>query len=447
MPTLVVVGSQWGDEGKGKIVHFLGQQADWIVRYQGGNNAGHTVVFDGQRFVLHLLPAGILLKGKRCVIANGVVVDPEALYEEVKLLERQRIRVRKRLFVSTMAHLILPYHRELDRLREETRHREALGTTRRGIGPAYADKAARIGIRVADYLDSATFETLLDRNLQEKHPLLARVGSPARLRQQIMEGYPRLRRFLQPFAVDTSLLLNRAIQQGQRVLFESAQGTLLDVDFGTYPYVTSSNPVAGGACVGTGVGPTKIDAVLGVVKAYTTRVGEGPFPTELNNQQGAILRTRGQEIGATTGRPRRCGWFDSVVVRHAVRVNGMDRLALTKLDVLEGIAPLRMCVAYRYRGRLLRDFPQSRTVQAACRPVYETLPGFHERIQGLTHPKQLPSNALRYLRRLEQLVGAKVSLLSLGQSREETIIMDRHFPWLSGVRVGAEGKDESSIGS
>jgi len=429
MSTLVVVGVQWGDEGKGKIVHLLGQQADVVVRYQGGNNAGHTVIFDGKHFVLHLIPSGILQPGKKCLIGNGVVIDPIALHEEIKFLEKRKIHVRGRLFIADAAHVILDYHRYLDCLREEVAGQGKIGTTRRGIGPAYSDKVGRTGIRIADYINPAVFRPLLERNLREKSPLLARFGSLKQIRAGVLKRYESLRRFLLPFVVDGPQYVYRAVEADKKILFESAQGTMLDVDFGTYPYVTSSNPVAGGVCIGSGLAPTQIDEVLGVLKAYTTRVGEGPFPTELKDELGESLRQRGMEFGATTGRPRRCGWFDAVAVRHAVRINGSRWLALTKLDVLEGVHPLRIGVGYRVGKQILKEFPNDRNLQAKAEPVYEDMPGFEGSIRGMTRYAQLPGNARRYVKRLEELVGAKVAMISLGRSREETIILDSNFPW------------------
>jgi adenylosuccinate synthase len=427
MSTLVVVGTQWGDEGKGKVVHFLSQQADYIVRYQGGNNAGHTIIFENKPFVLHLIPSGILFPGKKCLITNGVVIDPEGLFNEAKLLKSKGLEIKGRFYISEAAHLILPYHRLLDELREKGKIR--IGTTRRGIGPAYADKVTRLGIRVVDYLEEKVFLDLLERNLKEKAPLIKSIMPVEKLRRQILADYPRFRNFIKPFVTNTVSLLDEAIRKKKHILFESAQGTLLDLDFGTYPYVTSSNPIAGGACVGAGIGPTKIDAVLGVVKAYTTRVGEGPFPTELNDCVGEGLREKGQEYGATTGRPRRCGWFDAVLVRHAVRVSGINCLVLTKLDCLEGHKALKICVAYKYKGKLITEFPASRTIQAECTPVYEEMPGFSGSIRGMTHFSKLPSNAQKYVRRIEKLVGAPIELISLGRKREETITVGKNKLW------------------
>lgn len=429
MSTLVVVGVQWGDEGKGKIVHLLGKKADVVVRYQGGNNAGHTVIFDGKHFVLHLIPSGILEPGKKCVIGNGVVVDPEALKEEIDFLEKRKVRVRGRLFISDAAHVILSYHRYLDCLHEDRAGVGKIGTTRRGIGPAYSDKVGRVGIRVADYLNPDVFLPLLESNLREKAPLLKKFGSLDSIRKEILKNYVTMRKYLTPFVINGPQYVNAQVDANKQVLFESAQGTMLDVDFGTYPFVTSSNPIAGGVCVGSGLAPTGVDDVLGVLKAYTTRVGEGPFPTELNDNLGETLRQKGMEFGATTGRPRRCGWFDAVAVRHAVRINGSRWLALTKLDVLENVNPLRIAVAYRAGGKILKEFPTDRQAQAEAQPIYEEMPGFTGSIRGMTRYSQLPVNARRYVARLEKLVGAKMAMVSLGRSREETIIMDSKFPW------------------
>jgi adenylosuccinate synthase len=427
MSTLVVVGTQWGDEGKGKVVHYLSSQADYIVRYQGGNNAGHTIIFENKPFVLHLIPSGILFPHKKCLITNGVVIDPEGLASEAKLLKSKGLELEGRFFISESAHLILPYHRLLDEIRENGRIR--IGTTRRGIGPAYADKVTRLGIRVVDYLEEKVFLDLLDSNLKEKAPLINNIMPVEKLRREILAAYPKLRNFIKPFVTNTVLLLEEANRKKKNILFESAQGTMLDLDFGTYPYVTSSNPISGGACVGAGIGPTKINAVLGVVKAYTTRVGEGPFPTELKDSVGEGLRETGQEYGATTGRPRRCGWFDAVVVRHAVRLSGIDHLILTKLDCLEGHTTLKICVAYKYKGKLIAEFPASRTIQSECTPVYEELPGFTGSIRGVTAFAKLPRNAQRYVKRIEKLVGAPIELISLGRKREETITVGKNHLW------------------
>ncbi len=427
MSTLVVVGTQWGDEGKGKVVHYLSNQADLIVRYQGGNNAGHTIIVDNKPFVLHLIPSGVLLPGKVCCITNGVVVDPSGLYEEARLLKTKKLDLHGRFFISESAHIILPYHRYLDELHE--RGKVKIGTTKRGIGPAYADKVTRVGIRAVDYLEEKVFMELLEQNLQEKAPLLKKVVSVDNVRKETLKDYQKLRRFLKPFVTDTGLLLEKACREKKKILFESAQGTMLDLDFGTYPFVTSSNPIAGGVCVGAGVGPTHINSVLGVVKAYTTRVGEGPFPTELMCKTGEYLRERGQEFGATTGRPRRCGWFDAVVVRHSVRLSGIQNLILTKLDCLEGLETLKICVGYKHKAKVISEFPASRTLQAECTPVYEEHPGFSESIRGIKRFADLPKNAQKYVRRISELVGANIALVSLGRKREETIEVGKQTLW------------------
>jgi len=416
--TMTILGTQWGDEGKGKVVHFLSRDADYIVRYQGGNNAGHTIVINGSDHILHLIPSGILER-KRCVIGNGVVVDPAALYDEVALLRRKRFDVRGRLFISERAHVILPYHKFLDAVKESS---QKIGTTQKGIGPCYGDKYSRSGIRMCDYLERDTFAELIDRNLAEKGPVIERFGDLAALRRRMLAERDRYARFLQPFVCDTTRLLIGAIEQGKKVIFESAQGTLLDVDFGTYPYVTSSNPITGGVSVGTGVPPWYIAKTVGIVKAYTTRVGEGPFPTELASPLQEQLREAGREFGATTGRPRRCGWFDAVVVRHSIRVNGITELVLTKLDCLRGISPLKLCVAYRYGSHTtLTDFPASRKVQRTVQPVYIETPGFTEQIRGITRYRDLPASIKRYITLIEKHCGARITVISLGRDRNETI--------------------------
>ncbi len=425
MSTLVIIGTQWGDEGKGKVVHLLSKKADYIVRYQGGNNAGHTVVFDGKEFILHLIPSGILQPGKKCIIANGVVIDPEALVEEIKFLATKKVSVKGRLFISDAAHVLFPYHRYLDMLRETKKGTRKIGTTRKGIGPAYSDKVARVGIRMGDFLEDERFRTLLNMNIKEKESFLKEIVNVNYVKNNILKKYKSLVKQIKKYVLNTELLINKVIDEGKNIIFESAQGTLLDVDFGTYPYVTSSNPTAGGACVGTGVGPTKIDSVLGVVKAYTTRVGEGPFPTELTDNTGTMLRDKGKEFGATTGRPRRCGWFDAVVVRHSVRVNGLDKLALTKIDVLEGIDPIKICVGYKYKNKILREYPNNIDILKNSTPVYIQMPGWNKKAKGIQKFEKLPKNAKLYIKKIEKLVGAKISLISMGRSRDETIIIDK----------------------
>ncbi|MDR3253425.1 MAG: adenylosuccinate synthase [Endomicrobium sp.] len=428
MSTLIVLGTQWGDEGKGKVVHYLAKQADYIVRYQGGNNAGHTLIYENKPFVLHLIPSGILFPKKYCLITNGVVVDPKALKEEIIILKKKKIPVKGRFFISEQAHVILPYHKLIDGILEEGNVK--IGTTKRGIGPAYADKVKRIGIRVVDYLEKDVFKDLLDKNLIEKAPILENSGiNIANLKEEILKDHKELSKFIKPFVADASLMIENAISKNKKILFESAQGTLLDLDFGTYPFVTSSNPIAGGVCSGAGIGPTKINNVLGVVKAYTTRVGEGPFTTELFDNIGELLREKGGEYGATTGRPRRCGWFDAVIVRHSVRVSGIKHLILTKLDCMQGIEKIKICVAYKYKNKIYKEFPASRTIQKYAKPIYEEVPGFKGEVKGIMDFKKLPINAQKYVKRLEQLVGAPIDLISLGRKREETIEVKKDMKW------------------
>jgi adenylosuccinate synthase len=428
MSTLVVLGTQWGDEGKGKVVHYLAKQSDYIIRYQGGNNAGHTLIYENKPFILHLIPSGILFPDKYCLITNGVVVDPKALKEEIAVLDKNNVSVEKRFFISGRSHVILPYHKLIDGILEEENVK--IGTTRRGIGPAYADKVKRIGIRVVDYLEKEVFEDLLEKNLIEKAPILKNSGIDiANLKEEILKDHEELSVFLEPFVADTSIMIENAIKKNKKILFESAQGTMLDLDFGTYPFVTSSNPIAGGVCPGAGIGPTKIDNMLGVVKAYSTRVGEGPFTAELFDEIGKFLREKGGEYGATTGRPRRCGWFDAVVVRHSVRLSDIKHLFLTKLDCIEGIDKIKICVAYKYKDNLYKEFPASRTVQKYAEPVYEEMAGFKGKVKGITDFEKLPLNAQKYVKRLEQLVGAPIDLISLGRKREETIEVRKDTKW------------------
>ncbi|NHM26755.1 adenylosuccinate synthase [Desulfofundulus sp. TPOSR] len=427
MSTLVLVGAQWGDEGKGKITDFLAEKADLIVRYQGGNNAGHTVVVAGQQFKLHLVPSGILYPDKLCLIGNGVVVDPEVLLNELDNLAARGISTAN-LRISPRAHVILPYHRRQDQCEEERKGAWRIGTTCRGIGPAYTDKIARVGIRMAELVDEEEFPGLLERNLENKNQLFREIYHSKEFKlEDILPTYLSYGRRLKPFVADVSVIVNEAIEQGKKVLFEGAQGTLLDVDHGTYPYVTSSHPVAAGACTGAGIGPTRIDRVMGVAKAYVTRVGEGPFPTELKDALGDHIRTRGGEFGTTTGRPRRCGWFDAVVARYAVRINGLDYLAITKLDVLTGLETVRLCTAYRYKGEILTEFPATLKVLAACEPVYEEWPGWQEDISRARRYEDLPASARRYLERISELVGVPIAIIGVGPGREETIVTREVF--------------------
>ncbi|MFB3816026.1 MAG: adenylosuccinate synthase [Candidatus Methylomirabilales bacterium] len=422
MANVIVVGAQWGDEGKGKIVDVLSERFDVVARYQGGNNAGHTVVVGEEKIVLHLIPSGVLRKGKACVLGNGVVVDLGELIREMDQLARLQVRFEDHFFISRRAHLVLPYHKLLDLAHEERAARK-IGTTGRGIGPAYVDKMARVGIRLADLHTPGLFKERLTHNLADKRAqypenrALAALDAD-RIYEEHLAHYARIREFL----VDASEVLHRLMQEGKRVLFEGAQGTLLDVDLGTYPYVTSSSATAGGACTGTGVSPTAIHGVLGVCKAYATRVGEGPFPTELSEATGEALRRRGAEFGATTGRPRRTGWFDAVGVRYAVRVNGLSALAVTKLDVLDELESIQVCTGYRYRGEVLAEFPSETDVLAECQPVYETLPGWRQPTAGAVDEARLPPACRAYLRRLEELVGVPLAMISTGPRRDETIL-------------------------
>ncbi|MDI6907205.1 MAG: adenylosuccinate synthase [Thermoanaerobacterales bacterium] len=422
MAVIVLVGAQWGDEGKGKVTDFLARSADIIVRYQGGNNAGHTVVVGDQEFRLHLIPSGILYPDKLCIIGNGVVIDPAVLRREVEALKERGVTMAT-LKVSERAHVIMPYHLLLDGLEEEGRGAGKIGTTRRGIGPAYVDKASRSGIRVIDLIDRDGFREKLARNIAAKNRLVGGVyGAEGLDYDEVLRSYEEHADFLRPLAADTSLLISEAIARGQNVLFEGAQGTLLDIDHGTYPYVTSSHPTAAGAALGAGIGPTRIDTVIGIAKAYTTRVGEGPFPTELHDGTGELIRRKGREFGTTTGRPRRCGWFDAVIVRYAARVNGLSYLAVTKLDVLTGLETLRICRAYRYRGELLTEFPASLDVLAECEPVYEELPGWDEDLSAATRCDDLPPAAQDYLERITELTGVPVALVGVGVKRSQTLV-------------------------
>jgi len=421
MSTVVVVGTQWGDEGKGKITDFLAESAEVIARYQGGNNAGHTIVFGGNRYKLHLIPSGIFYRDKICVLGNGMVLNPEALVEELEYLKSHGISP-ENLRISDRAHLILPYHIKLDMVEEARKGEGKIGTTGKGIGPAYMDKAARIGIRVGDLMEPDLFAEKLKRNLEEKNRLLERVYDTGGFSfDEIYDKYLALGEKFRAYVTDTSVVLNDAIDQGRRVLFEGAQGVMLDIDQGTYPFVTSSNPVAGGVCIGSGVGPTKIHQVIGVAKAYTTRVGDGPFPSEMKDSVGDYIREKGREYGTTTGRPRRIGWFDSVVVRHDRRVSGITGLSLNSLDVLTGLPTVKICTAYRWRGKILENVPASLKILSECEPVYEELPGWKEDITGVRRLDDLPLEAQHYVERITQLTGIPLTLFSVGPDREQTI--------------------------
>lgn len=423
MSSVVVVGTQWGDEGKGKITDFLSQNAEVVARYQGGNNAGHTIKFDDVTYKLHLIPSGIFFSEKTCVLGNGMVIDPKAFVEEVAYLHERNVST-ENLRISNRAHVILPYHLKLDILQEEEKGDNKIGTTKKGIGPAYMDKAARVGIRIADLMDKEVFHGKLVQNLKEKNRLFEKVyESDPMLVEDILDEYFEYGQQMAPYVVDTSVVLNDAIDEGKRVLFEGAQGVMLDIDQGTYPFVTSSNPIAGGVTIGSGVGPSKINHVVGVSKAYTTRVGDGPFPTELHDEIGNQIREIGREYGTTTGRPRRVGWFDSVVVRHARRVSGITDLSLNSIDVLTGIETLKICVAYRYKGEVIKEFPASLKALAECEPVYEEMPGWTEDITGVKTLDELPANARHYLERISQLTEIPLSIFSVGPDRSQTNVV------------------------
>lgn len=422
MASLVIVGAQWGDEGKGKVTDYLAQSADWVVRYQGGNNAGHTVVVGGKTFKLHLLPSGVVHESVKSVIGNGVVVDPLVLLEELQRLAGMGV-THPQLYISERAHVILPYHRLLDELEEESRGAEKIGTTGRGIGPAYVDKIARSGIRMVDFVDPARFRQRLESVLPQKNRLLTKLyGSRSFTSDEIISEYAKAAEVLRPMVCDVSYMLDEALSRGERVVFEGAQGTLLDIDHGTYPYVTSSSPTAGGAAVGAGVGPKKVGTVLGIVKAYTTRVGSGPFPTELHDETGNRIRERGREYGTTTGRARRVGWFDAVMLRHSIRVNGIEHLAIMLLDVLSGFDEIKVCNEYRIDGQPVSSFPADLERLERCEPVYESFTGWTEEIDHCDRFDQLPKAAQDYIAGLERLLGVPVSLVSVGPGREQTII-------------------------
>lgn len=427
MAGVIVVGSQWGDEGKGKIIDFLAEKADLVVRFQGGNNAGHTVVANSQEFRLHLIPSGILYPETQCIIGNGVVLDPAVLIQEIKNLKARGIGV-ENLLISSRAQVLMPYHQRIDELDEERRGNFKIGTTKRGIGPAYMDKISRVGVRVADLLDREDFSQKLKRILDEKNRLLTEYYHVEPFDyQDILNRYLEYAEAIRPYVVDTSIVVYQALKAGKKVLFEGAQGTLLDIDHGTYPYVTSSHPVAGGALVGSGIGPTFIDRVIGVVKAYTTRVGEGPFPTELMDELGQKIRERGREYGTTTGRPRRCGWLDTVILRYAVRVNGLSELAITKLDILDELDTIKVCTSYRCKGEIIYELPSTLEELANCEPIYEEWPGWKLDITKAQSLEELPPNAQKYLRRIEQLTETPINLIAVGPERHKTIILDEIF--------------------
>lgn len=421
----VLVGAQWGDEGKGKVIDILAKDVQYVVRYQGGNNAGHTVVIDNEKYVLHLIPSGILHKEKICVIGHGVVIDPGALIEEIELLKSRGVEVKGRLKISDKAHVILPYHKKIDEVREMKKKSSKIGTTKKGIGPCYADKFSRVGIRIADLFNEKYFKKRLESNIEEKNKLLKDCkGFKGFSVREILKGYTKYAAILQEFVCDTVMFLNEALKKGESILFEGAQGTFLDVDYGTYPYVTSSNSTAGGACTGAGIGPSRIDRVLGVVKAYTTRVGEGPFPTEFGPDLMDRIRQKGGEFGATTGRARRCGWFDSVLVKNAVTINGIDKVIVTKLDVLDELETLRICTAYKYKDKLYDNVPGEPYFLDMCEPVYEDHPGWQKDTSTAGSYKDLPLEAKNYLKRIQQLIGTEIMLVSVGKDRSQTLVYE-----------------------
>lgn len=420
MSTVVVVGTQWGDEGKGKITDYLAEGADVVARYQGGNNAGHTILIDNKKYKLTMVPSGIFNHNKVCVIGNGMVINPKALIEEINYIQENGFST-ENLKISDRAHVIMPYHIVLDALEETRKGDNKIGTTGKGIGPCYMDKAARNGIRIADLMDAEEFEQKLRRLVVEKNQVIEQVfgGEPLNA-DSIVEEYLAYAEVLRSYVTDTSVVLNDAIDAGNKVLFEGAQGVMLDIDQGTYPFVTSSNPSAGGVCIGSGVGPSKIQQVIGVAKAYTTRVGDGPFPTEQNNEIGDLIRDKGHEYGTVTGRPRRVGWFDSVVVRHARRVSGITGLSLNSLDVMTGIETVKICTGYKYNGEIITHYPASLKMLADCEAVYEELPGWSEDISGAKTLDDLPVNTRNYLNRVSELTGIPIAIFSVGRNREQT---------------------------
>ena len=427
MATAMVLGTQWGDEGKGKIVDYLAQKADVVIRSQGGNNAGHTVVADGQSFALRLLPSGILFSEKTCIIGNGVVVNPEVLLEEIDGMVKKGVTISK-LEVSTRAHVIMPYHIRIDEEDEKLRGDDKIGTTKNGIGPCYADKINRVGIRIGDLMDRDVFYQKLKTNLELKNRLFATYYNCEGFDfEEIFTKYTVLAERIRPYVKDTEYSANQYIKEGKQVLFEGAQATMLDLDHGTYPFVTSSNPTAGGACVGSGVGPRMMSNIIGVVKAYTTRVGAGPFPAEQSNKIGEYLRETGHEFGTVTGRSRRCGWFDSVVVRYAAMLNSLDYLAITRLDILDGLDTINICKGYMYKGIELKEYPESLNILQDVEPVYEELPGWKTDISGCKSYDELPENARYYVERISQLVGVPLGIVSVGPDRSQTIVLHDVF--------------------
>ncbi|HOK55770.1 MAG TPA: adenylosuccinate synthase [bacterium] len=421
----VVVGTQWGDEGKGKVIDYLAEKVDIIARYQGGANAGHTVVVNNKKYVFHLIPSGILYPEKICVIGNGVVIDPVSLFEEIEYLKNNGIEVEGKLFIAENAHITLPYHKILDRVEDTFRGKGQLGTTGRGIGTTYTDKFARIGIRVVDFIDDEVFMEKLKIALELKNYLFKEYYKEEVLKaEKIYKDYEIYRKKIKKFVINTSIYLNEEIEKGKKILAEGAQGTFLDIDFGTYPYVTASNPISGGACIGLGISPKKIEKIIGVAKAYTTRVGMGPFPTEIKDSIGEELRKIGNEFGATTGRPRRCGWFDAVLVKFACMVNGIDEIVLTKLDVLTGLEKIKIGVGYKYEEKIINSYPFNPKLFSNCEVIYEEMDGWKEDISNVKSYKELPKNARKYIEKIEEKIGTKITKISTGSSRGQTIEKD-----------------------
>ncbi len=427
MPNTIVIGAQWGDEGKGKIIDILAKKSDYIVRFQGGNNAGHTVVVKDKKFILHLIPSGVLHKGKICIIGNGVVIDPKALLDEIDKLKKEGIVVsKKNLIIDEKAHVIFPYHKILDSLKEENKGTTKIGTTKRGIGPCYTDKVARCGIRICDLVEPEIFKVKLQANLKEKNKVFKKTYNFKGFSYtSILKEYSKYAKQIKPLVGNCSVVLNKAVVNKKSILLEGAQGTLLDVDFGTYPFVTSSNASVGGAFTGTGLGPTHIDRVIGVIKAYTTRVGEGPLPTVFPDDILVKVRSKGEEFGATTGRPRRCGWFDAVVGRHSALVNGLNDIIVTKLDVLDELKEIKICTGYKYKGRVYKNMPANVEVLQKCKPVYETHKGWLKDISKSKKYSDLPKEARSYLNRISELCGTKIYMVSVGSKRSQILTKKR----------------------
>ena len=422
MSTVVIVGAQWGDEGKGKVIDYLAKEADVVVRGQGGNNAGHTVVVGDQKYALHLIPSGILNEQTINVIGNGVVFDPQGFLKEIEGLKAKGVSTDS-IRVSDRAHVVFPYHREIDRLAEEARGADMIGTTKKGIGPSYMDKVERSGIRICDFVDQEVFEPIFRKQIEAKNKIITQIyGGTALDADQMVEEYSANASQIKPYVADTSVIVYDALKEGKKVLLEGAQGTLLDLDYGTYPFVTSSHPTAGGFTIGSGIGPNQIGEVVGITKAYTTRVGKGPFVTELENEIGDRIRIAGNEFGTTTGRPRRCGWLDTVIVNYAARVNGMTCIALMLLDVLTGFEEVKICTGYQYGDEVIYNFPASLNVLGKCEPIYETLPGWTEDLSLCSTFEALPRNAQKYIERIELLTGIPVKIISVGPKRSQTII-------------------------